>query len=226
MKKLLSAFILTIGIISVCAQTTLYWADVTVQKKESEKVSWTVQSGPRFLESYGLYSAFVTSTLNYKISKQLTAVGGFSYFFGNPPGVDHLHEIRPWQGLKADFKLHSRIMFLNTARIEERWFLYKNSDEFLFRFRFQTGFNFTIFQSKENGTKIYIPISFEIFEEFGEKIFINMERLYAGVGYEFQKNRVELYYINQQQRINTETPFEVTQNIARVKWIFILQSKN
>lgn len=225
MKKLLSVSIIFFGITSGYAQTTLYWVDVTVQKKESERVAWAVQGGPRFQESYGLYTAFVTSTLNYKLTRHLTAVGGFSYFFGNLPGNDHFNELRPWQGLRADFKLHSRIMFLNTARMEERWFLYKDNNELLFRFRYQAGFNFTILQNNEKGTKTYIPLSFEIFEVLGEKKFINMERLYAGVGYEFPKNRIELYYINQQQRVNTESPFEVTQNIARAKWIFLLQSR-
>ena len=226
MKRLLRTLVLVAFFIPGYAQTTLYWADVTVQKKESERVLWSVQSGPRFQKSYGLYSAFVTSTVQYKISRQFTAVGGFSYFFGNPPGKDHLNEIRPWQGLRADFKLHSRVMFLNAVRIEERWFLYKDSNEMLFRFRYQTGFNFTIFQNNDKGTKAYVPVAFEIFQEIGKKLFINMERVYAGVGYEFRNNRVELYYINQQQRVNTETPFEVTQNIARAKWIFVLQSRN
>jgi hypothetical protein len=223
MKPLLSILLLLCISKSGYGQLTQYWTDVTVQKQQTEKISWTVQGGPRFQKSYGMYSTFVTSALNYKMSRVFTVVGGFSYFFSNPPGKNHLHEIRPWQGVRIDFKLHQRSMFLNNVRIEERWFLYKDSEELLFRFRYQTGFNFTILQNKEKGTRTYVPISFEIFEELGKKIFINMERVYAGVGYEFPKNRVELYYINQQQRVNTESPFQVTQNIARARWIFILQ---
>lgn len=221
MKRLVTAFLL-MGSYAGYSQLTQYWADITVQKKVSARVSWAIQGGPRFQTSYGLYSEFITSNVNYKLSKVFTAVGGFSYFHSNPPKKDHQNEIRPWQGLRADFKLHQRILFLNTVRIEERWLIYPTRKDLIYRFRYQTGFDFTFLQNPEKATKTYVPVSLEIFEDLRKKLFISMERIYAGVGYEFKKNRFELYYINQQQRLNTDSRFHVTQNIARARWIYVL----
>lgn len=220
MKIFFSALFLLLGL-SLSAQTQQGWIDFTLQKKQTEKVSWSINTGPRFQKSYGLYTYFVTSGLHYKVSKVFIASLGLSYFFSDTPNGS-LHEIRPWQGLRADFKILPRLTFLNNLRLEERWFTSSSQNEWVYRLRFHTGLTYIMLQNKEKGTSFYTPVSFEIFEDLNKKLFVNRSRLYIGMGYGFKKNRVELFYIRLRQRQNAESHLEVTQDIGRVRWFHMI----
>lgn len=200
------------------SQVTQGWTDFTVQKNVNSKFLWSVEGGPRFQANYGFYQFYTRSYLNYKLSNVFSASGGLSYFYSSSI-AGRSHEIRPWEGLRFDFKLPGRIIFMHYFRVEERSLLRDTGNDFVFRFRYQTGLTFPIIQSVEKKMSGYIPVSFEVFEDLNKTKFINRNRWDFGAGYSFHKNKIEVHYLAQNGRSAREDDFDLTENIYRLRWM-------
>ena len=203
----------------VKGQVNQVWIDANLQHKMNNRWSWAGDFGARFTLKQSLSVAFIRGAILYHASPKLTLYGGFGYFFYNssPSGITG-HELRPWQGARFDFNLSPKIILTNYTRLEERSINGEGENEFFLRFRNLTGVTVTVFQNNTRQHSIYIPVSFEFFEDLNKKMFINRHRTYFGAGYAFLKNRIEIHYILQQGRLNSSDGFELTENIYRIRW--------
>lgn len=205
--------------VSMNAQVNQIWTDINLQHKMSDRWSWTGDAGARFTLNQSLSAAYARGGIMYHASPKFTFFGGLAYFFYNssPAGITG-HEFRPWQGARLDLPIGKRITFTNYTRLEQRFITMDGSTDFFLRFRNLTGLSVIIFQNDSKTNSLYIPVSFEFFEDLNTKFFVNRHRTYFGTGYAFSKNRIEIHYILQQGRLNTTEDFELTENIYRLRW--------
>ncbi|HEX5170287.1 MAG TPA: DUF2490 domain-containing protein [Cyclobacteriaceae bacterium] len=200
-------------------QVNQIWVDFNIQHKINSQWSWIGDAGARYIINQSLSAAFVRGGVVYSPKPNIELLGGLGYFLYNSSAAGITgHELRPWEGLRFNFKISPGIAFTNYSRLEERFILSEGSDDFFLRFRNLTGLTFTVFQASDKSHSIYTPISFEFFEDINKKLFINRHRIYFGIGYAFQKNKLEVHYISQRGRLNTSDDFELTENIYRLRW--------
>jgi hypothetical protein len=214
---------LTLILTTVKGQVNQIWLDVNLQQKIKNQWSWIADGGVRFTLQESLSIAFVRGGIVYKLNSHLEVMGGFGYFLYNssPSGITG-NELRPWQGVRLNFNLGTGILLTNYTRLEERIIYREDADDFFLRFRNFTGLTFTLFRNNEKSTSLYLPVSFEFFEDLNEQLFVNRHRTYLGLGCSFSKYRLEIHYISQQGRFNRANDFELTENIYRVRWFINL----
>lgn len=208
---------------TLIGQVNQVWLDINLQHNINDRWSWLVDAGPRFTLQQSLSVTFARGGFIYKLRPQLELMGGVGYFLYNssPSGITG-NELRPWQGVRFNYNLSRRVLITNYTRLEQRMIFSDDADDFFLRFRNLTGITVTVFENREKTGAVYLPISFEFFEDLNKKLFINRHRTYIGTGYAFLRSRIEVHYISQQGRLNTSDDFRLTENIYRVRWFVTL----
>lgn len=220
---LLSVFLPTVAY----TQVNQLWMDYTLQKQMQQvQWSWWLETGMRFQENDGFFSAYSRGTIFFQPAKGITLMSALAWFYyKSSPSRITGHDIRPSQGVRFEIKLPGQIIFSNQLRLEERFLVSSRETELILRFRFQTGLQIVLYRNIENNHTLYLPITFEIFEDVNKQRFINRNRLSIGSGFGFGSNRLELHYLAQQGRFNVEEDFELLESIFRVRWLRTLQKR-
>lgn len=218
-----TTFLVIVFVSSAEGQVNQLWVDVNLQQEINNKWSWVGDAGARYTIDHSLSVAFGRGAIVYQASALLKLYGGVAYFhYVTPETKITGNEIRPWQGLRFDVNIGNALVLTNYSRLEERFIHSEGVNDFFLRFRNLTGLSFTVFQVKEQSKSVYLPVSFEFFEDLNKKLFINRFRVYMGAGYAFSKNRIELHYILQKGRLTAEESLELTENVYRLRWFRII----
>jgi hypothetical protein len=204
---------------SAKGQLNQIWADVNLQHGINKKWSVIGDAGARYTIDHSLSVAFARGGVVYQVSPIFKLYGGLAYFhYKTPVSGAKGNEIRPWQGIRLDVNLGKSVVLSNYTRLEERFIHSQGSDNFYLRFRNLTGLSFIVYNNKEKNKSIYLPISFEFFEDLNKKLFVNRYRIYLGAGHAFSKNKIELHYILQNGRVHANEDIELTENVYRLRW--------
>lgn len=199
------------------------WADVNLQHGLNKKWSVIADAGARYTIDHSLSVAFARGGMIYNLSPIFKFSGGLAYFyFDTPVSGPKADEIRPWQGFRMDVNIGKSFVLSNYTRLEERFIYSQGSNDFFLRFRNLSSISFIVYDNKEKGKSIYLPVSFEFFEDLNKKLFINRYRVYLGAGYAFSKNKIELHYILQSGRAMANENIELTENIYRIRWFWVI----
>jgi hypothetical protein len=221
MKWLSLSFVLLA--FSAKGQLNQIWADINLQYGINQKWSVIGDAGARYTIDHSLSVAFARGGVVYQVSPIFKLYGGLAYFhFKAPESGTLANEIRPWQGIRLDVNLGESVVLSNYTRLEQRFIYSQGSDNFYLRFRNLTGLSFIVYNNREKNKSIYLPISFEFFEDLNKKLFVNRYRIYMGAGYTFSKNKIELHYILQKGRVNADENIELTENIYRLRWFRVI----
>lgn len=225
MKRSGYLLLLLINAISVGAQDTEIWGDVSVYKNLNNKFSLFGDVGPRLNVSNGNYTGFyIRPSASYKFSNHISVNGGIAWFYSNTAGVS-VNEFRGWQGTRLEWKILKRVALSNYIRLEERWFYDPYFLKFLLRFRYLAGITIPLNNKTLEAKTWYVPLAFEIFKDLNvHQNFINRTRAYVGVGYVFSKNsRAELFYISNKSRV-IDGEFDLV-NVFRMRLHFTIPDR-
>jgi len=208
---------------SAKGQLNQIWVDANLQHGINKKWSVIGDAGARYTIDHSLSVTFARAGMIYHVSPIIKLYGGLAYFYFNTPVSEtKANEIRPWQGFRVDINLGKSVVLSNYTRLEERFIYSEGSDNFYLRFRNLTGLSFIVYNNKEKSKSIYVPVSFEFFEDLNKEMFVNRYRIYMGTGYAFSKNKIEFHYILQNGRVNANDNIELTENIYRLRWFRVI----
>ena len=201
------------------AQKNEIWADLTLYKNLSSKITLFGDAGPRInVDGNSTAGFYLRPSVSFLVSKKMMVGGGVAWFYAHSKeGV--INEVRGWQGIRIEQRILNRVLMSNFTRLEERNFFSDGQYEFLLRFRSLFGVNVLLNQTTLQKGTWYIPLAFEIFEDLNdhETLFFNRRRFYSGVGYAISdQTRVELFYIANESRADQEVDFE-TVNAIRLR---------
>lgn len=208
---------------SATGQFNQVWIDANIQHDFNKKWSVIADAGLRYTIDHSLSVAFARGGLVYQVSPVFKLYGGLAYFyFDTPVSGNKLDELRPWQGFRMDVNLGESLVLSNYTRLEQRFMISEGSDDFFLRFRNLSGISFIVYNNKEKGNSLYLPVSFEFFEDLNKKLFVNRYRIYLGAGYAFSRNKIELHYISQSGRVDANDKIELTENVYRLRWFRVI----
>lgn len=201
------------------AQKNEIWADLTLYKNLSSKITLFGDAGPRInVDGNSTAGLYLRPSVSFLVSKKMMVGGGVAWFYAHSKeGV--IKEVRGWQGIRIEQRILNRVLMSNFTRLEERNFFSDGQYEFLLRFRTLFGATLLLNQTTFQKGTWYIPLAFEIFEDLNdhETLFFNRRRFYSGVGYAISdQTRVELFYIANESRADQEVDFE-TVNAIRLR---------
>lgn len=225
MKRI--AFVIFIAVSNLAvAQEAELWSDINLYKNINTRLIVFGDAGPRVtLEKNTSFGFYIRPSVSFRASNNTFLSGGIAWFSVISP-ERKVHEFRGWQGIRFEFKILNRITVNSFNRLEERWFFENSERSFLLRFRALAGVIVPLNNEVLESNTWYIPIAFEIFEDLNDHqtVFINRNRIYAGIGYALNdKTRMEVFYIANESRSKPEDRFN-TVDVIRVRIHFTFVS--
>jgi len=200
--------------------TEQLWLDFTPHFKINERFEYYGDASLRviFVENR-IFTLAARPSARYHLNSIVELQGGIGFFYSFLDNISNQLELRPWQGVRIHWPTFGRIGIKHSLKLEERLLWETETWDFdpALRFRYKLGGRIPFDQSRS----FYLSLFGEAFANGGGEnaaILRNRMRGYFGLGYKRNEMwTVELEYILQRSRGNTEEDFSVSDNIFKLK---------
>lgn len=205
------------------------WMDFRTIYDFNEEFTYDGNYGIRGLisdEEWSRYYIHPSLIYYYKINLRLR--GGIRFIYTEEYSTVNSFEMRPWQGISLNWPQTSYFTINNYLRMEQRFTTYSddNKSDFVVRFRYRIQAKTPTITIIAINQRIYFLANYEIFLNIGEAVaekYINRRRISFGMGLYFSNSWwLELIYVLQGSRRNSEDGFKSNEHILRLRLRFKL----
>lgn len=106
------------------AQKNEIWADLTLYKNLSSKITLFGDAGPRInVDGNSTVGLYLRPSVSFLVSEGIRIGGGVAWFYVHSK-EGAINEARAWQGIRIEQRILKRVLMSNFTRLEERNFFF------------------------------------------------------------------------------------------------------